>query len=86
MSFYFGSSMVGIIRTLIGFPIEHPLDSIKTQWQAKPQLRNELVVIKDIFKIKGFMGFYAGSLPNLTRCVLKNSYRYPLMVGLPSFF
>lgn len=22
----------------------------------------------------------------MTRCVLKNSYRYPLMVGLPSFY
>lgn len=31
-------------------------------------------------------GFYAGALPNFCRCLLKNSYRYPLMVGLPSFY
>lgn len=31
-------------------------------------------------------GFYAGALPNMTRCLLKNSYRYPLMVGLPNFY
>lgn len=31
-------------------------------------------------------GLYAGSLPNLGRCMLKNSYRYPLMVGLPTFY
>ena len=29
---------------------------------------------------------YAGSVPNLTRCILKNTYRYPLMVGLPAFY
>ena len=31
-------------------------------------------------------GFYAGALPNMTRCLLKNSYRYPLLVGLPNFY
>ncbi len=31
-------------------------------------------------------GFYAGSLPNLTRVMLKNIYKYPLMVGLPRFY
>ena len=25
-------------------------------------------------------------MPNLTRCLLKNTYRYPLMVGLPNFY
>jgi hypothetical protein len=42
--------------------------------------------VKDIYKNKGIKGFYAGALPNLARCMLKNSYRYPLMVGLPSFY
>ena len=31
-SFYIGSSLLGLARTTIGFPMEHPLDSIKTQW------------------------------------------------------
>ena len=35
---------------------------------------------------KGVRGFYAGSIPNFTRCLLKNSYKYPLMVGLPSIY
>lgn len=30
------------------------------------------------------MGFYSGSLPNLTRCIVRNSYKYPLMIGLPN--
>ena len=29
-AFYIGSSLVGLVRTTIGFPFEHPLDSIKT--------------------------------------------------------
>ena len=28
--FYIGSAAAGMLRTTIGFPIEHPLDSIKT--------------------------------------------------------
>eukprot|EP00347_Sterkiella_histriomuscorum_P001661 403371157 len=86
MSLYLGSSIAGIIRTLIGFPIEHPLDSIKTQWQAKPYHKNEAAIIKDIYQTKGFKGFYAGALPNIVRCLLKNATRYPLMVGLPNFY
>ena len=31
-------------------------------------------------------GFYAGGLTNLTRCILRNIYRYPLMMGLPAFY
>ena len=32
--FYLSSLLAGLVRVSIGFPIEHPLDSIKTQWQA----------------------------------------------------
>ena len=39
-----------------------------------------------MFKNKGYKGFYAGAVPNFTRCLMKNSYRYPLMVGLPGFY
>jgi hypothetical protein len=42
--------------------------------------------VKEIYSTKGIKGFYAGALPNLSRCILKNTYRYPLMVGLPSFY
>jgi hypothetical protein len=42
--------------------------------------------VREIYHNKGVKGFYAGALPNMTRCILKNSYRYPLMVGLPTFY
>jgi hypothetical protein len=29
-AFYIGSSLAGLVRVTIGFPIEHPIDSIKT--------------------------------------------------------
>ena len=42
---------------------------------------------REIYITKGvWNGFYAGSIPNLARCLLKNTYRYPLMVGLPTFY
>jgi hypothetical protein len=42
-----------MIRTIVGnvdliflaFPLEHPIDAIKTQWQARPHVKNELAVI-----------------------------------------
>ena len=80
------SAGVGILRGIVGFPIEQPLESIKTQWQANPSLKHEWEVSKNIYGRKGMMGFYAGSLPNFTRMFLKNIYRYPLMITLPHFF
>lgn len=31
-------------------------------------------------------GFYAGSIPNLTRLVCRNAYKYPLLMALPEVF
>lgn len=74
---------MGIVRGVIGFPLEQPLESIKTLWQAKPYFRNELHIAKEIFMKKGFIGYYSGSIPNFTRMIVKNMYRYPLMIYLP---
>jgi len=49
LSLYIGSSMAGMVRTVLGFPIEHPIDSIKTQWQAKPYIKNELEIVRLIY-------------------------------------
>ena len=40
------SSLLGVARGIIGFPIEQPLEAIKTQWQAKPGFQNELKIAK----------------------------------------
>ena len=37
-----------------------------------------------IYTKKGVKGFYSGSTPNFTRMIVKNIYRYPLMIALPS--
>lgn len=81
------SSLSGMARGLIGFPLEQPLEAVKTQWQAKPMHRNEYIIAKQIYKEKGIInGFFAGSTPNLARILFKNFYRYPLMVQLPNFY
>ena len=80
-----GSAVIGVLRGLVGFPLEQPMESIKTQWQASPKNKNEIQILKQIYAEKGiYRGFYAGSLPNLTRVVLKNVYRYPLMIKMPN--
>ena len=32
LKFYTGTVALGVARTTLGFPFEHPIDSIKTQW------------------------------------------------------
>jgi hypothetical protein len=80
---YVSSFFMGVARTLIGFPFEHPLDSIKTQWQAIPEAVNEWDIIKRIYTTKGFKGFFAGGLANATRGVVKNAYRFPALIIFP---
>ena len=29
-----GGSLVGMTRVVAGFPLEHPIDAVKVQWQA----------------------------------------------------
>ena len=43
-------------------------------------------IARHIYNTKGMQGFYVGSTPNLLRVVVKNIYRYPLMIGLPAVF
>jgi len=78
------SAFRGVLRGLMGFPIEQPMESIKTQWQANPSKTSEVAIMKSIYKEKGiYKGFFAGSLPNAGRVVIKNLYRYPVMIGMP---
>lgn len=81
------SATMGAARSLIGFPIEQPMESVKTQWQTNPAKANEVQIMRQIYREKGvYKGFYAGSLPNATLKMLKNVYRYPLMIWMPHFF
>jgi hypothetical protein len=36
------SALMGVLRGCVGFPLEQPMESVKTQWQANPKNRNEL--------------------------------------------
>ena len=86
MKLYVQSSLIGMSRVIIGFPLEHPIDAIKVQWQSQPQFKNEFEIIRHIYQCKGMRGFYVGSLPNLTRLIARNSYKYPLLIGLPQYY
>ncbi|CAF1083440.1 unnamed protein product [Rotaria sordida] len=81
------SAGVGVSRTIGGLPLEHPLDTIRTRWQANPtQSRNALQVTREIYMSKGFLGFYSGAIPNTTRRAVKQMYRWPMMLFFPNFY
>jgi solute carrier family 25 (mitochondrial citrate transporter), member 1 len=80
------AGLVGALRGAASLIVEHPLDVIKTYWQAYPSRRSMLVVAKEVRDLKGWRGFYSGVIPNVMRVMLKQAYRYPLMIGLPVVF
>ena len=43
---YLTGGILGCLRSIVGFPFEHPLDSMKTQWQTQPHMKNEYYVYK----------------------------------------
>lgn len=80
------AGLVGALRGAASLIVEHPLDVIKTYWQAYPDRRNFLSVANEVRNLKGWLGFYSGAIPNVMRVMLKQSYRYPLMIALPIVF
>ena len=81
------SAAIGVSRTVGGLPLEHPLDTIRTRWQADPRYsRNALQVVREIYSSKGFLGFYSGAIPNTTRRAVKQAYRWPMMLFFPNFY
>jgi hypothetical protein len=83
---YVEASAVGAARGLMGLPLEHPLDVIKTQSQASLAEKSTWRVANRIYQAHGVMGFYSGAIPNGTRLAIKQAYRYPMMLSLPGFF
>ncbi|CAF2031413.1 unnamed protein product [Rotaria magnacalcarata] len=81
------SAAIGVSRTIGGLPLEHPLDTIRTRWQANPtSSSNSWQVAHEIYVSKGFLGFYSGAIPNTTRRAVKQTYRWPMMLFFPQFY
>ena len=86
ISFYAKTALIGIARGTIGLILEHPLDSIKTQWQTNIRVVKSSEIVYYIYKQKGISGFYRGFIPNMIRQSSKNIYRWPLMIYLPKYY
>jgi hypothetical protein len=80
------AAIIGMMRGAVSLVFEHPLDVIKTYWQAHPGKSGVISVISEVRRLKGWRGFYSGALPNVMRVMLKQAYRYPLMIVLPVLF
>jgi hypothetical protein len=85
-AFYLGAGIIGSIRGGMGLILEHPLESIKTQWQDRYTIKSSKEIVNVIYYEKGLMGFYRGFVPNLLRVSSKQLYRWPLMLFFPRFF
>jgi len=85
-SYLIYAATVGMFRGILSLIIEHPFDALKTYWQANLHIKTTKEAIKKIYKLKGWRGFYSGAIPNAIRLMMKQAYRYPLMLVLPFFF
>ena len=83
---YISASLTGALRGITGFSLEHPFDCVKTCWQAEPHLSSAKKVARHNYEKKGVLGFYAGAIPNGTRMVIKQAYRFPMMMAFPKFY
>jgi hypothetical protein len=77
---------LGAGRAVLGLPLEHPFDTIKTRWQAHPGVPSVFNVASDIISKKGYSGFYSGFVPNTVRAASKQVYRYPMMILFPPMY
>lgn len=83
---YLKVSALGAARGLTGLVIEHPFDYIKTSMQAHGGKTTVRETLTHTWKNYGIQGFYSGALPNATRVAIKQTYRYPMMIGLPHVY
>jgi hypothetical protein len=58
---------MGIFRSCIGLPFEHPFDKVKTLTQSDLSLKGSVDATKSIYKNSGLRGFYDGYTMNLGR-------------------
>lgn len=86
LKFYLSASILGSYRGALCLILEHPLDSIKTQWQDKNLITDKYAIVKSIYADKGIIGFYRGFIPNLIRVSSKHLYRWPMMLYFPKFY
>jgi hypothetical protein len=86
MSLYLQASLMGAIRGAISLAIEHPFDTVKTRCQANISEKSVQRVMLDIVKLHGFKGLYSGCIPNGVRLMVKQAYRWPMMLAFPQFF
>lgn len=77
-SFFSQPAVLGIIRGLAGFPIEHPLEVAKVSAQAQP-LSTSKEVISRIYYQRGVLGFANTFLPNFPRKVIRESARWMII-------
>jgi hypothetical protein len=84
--FYINASLIGAFRVGICLFIEHPFESIKTQWQDRIDKKNAKEIVNFIYQEKGILGFYRGFLPNFVRVTSKQFYRWPMMLFFPRLY
>lgn len=83
---YFQASLAGALRGVFGLAFEHPFDTVKTRCQANPAEASIKKVTSQIMEAHGVGGFYSGCIPNGMRVMIKQAYRWPMMMVFPQFF
>lgn len=67
------------------FPVEHVFERLKLESQKNPY-QSTTQSIKEVWKLKGFKGLFAGSFANASKRVLKDSYQLPVTIFFNQFW
>ncbi|CAD8066038.1 unnamed protein product [Paramecium primaurelia] len=77
------TQVIGAFRVALTMPLEHVLDRIKTYKQSKQGI-TYIQSYLDIKGARGLIGLYDGFYPSFLRNMVKQYYRWPMMIFIPS--
>lgn len=78
---YISLGVMGAGRSMLLFPIEQPLEAIKSKCQVDP-LKGGKDIIGSLYKERGLRGFFDGGVPNLLKRAIRTTYRWPTVAKL----
>jgi hypothetical protein len=73
-----GLIFLGALRSIAGFPFEHPLELMKIKAQADPK-HTSWQIMNGIVKERGVFGFSDTILTNFPRRILREAIRWPVI-------
>lgn len=82
---YAASVIFGVLRGVGVTFLTYPIEVIKICKQEAAQSQKSYQIAQQLFKEGGLRALYRGFVPQLTKMTIKQTWCWPVMMGLPSY-